>query len=673
MKTLSIYYKLIIAVSLVSLLPTIALGALAYYQISSAIRDHSLRLINLIAVETAYNLERAVQMRRTEIKAWSQLPQFLEALQEKGDPRKIGPLFNKLITAYSMYDLLLLVDPHRKLLAINNQDRRGNGLPTDAMLGNQLSDGPWFTAAMKQGFYVSDFRLSSLLTQVFERKGDSLTMSAPIYDDAGRVRGYLLAYVDWSYFQDILDTAQAAYAGDLAGSLFLLEPGVNRVIAHREQEMVGQIYPLRIDLKALVAQKPTGIFRVDWPERKTVGYALVRGDRELETPWLVCVEAADEVIYRQAAFLRLLFIVLSGLATVLIILLVYVISQRFTEPILQLAAGAQAITAGQLNVETPVRSADEIGVLATTFNQMSVALRQRDDELRGANQQLEEANRLKSQFLANVSHELRTPMNSIIGFTTLVIQRAGERLPDLQLKNLHRVRRNALNLLKLLNSILDLSKIEAGSMDVGVEKFSLKRLLEQCLQTIGPLLEGRPIRASLDAPAEDIVMVTDRPKVQQIVINLLGNAAKFTERGFIKAGFGPLDDSGLGERAAGVKGPWVGLWVSDSGIGIPAEHLEDIFTEFRQVDGSPSRKYGGTGLGLAISKKLANLLEGDILVESEPGVGSKFTVLLPVRHASTQPLMRGESTHEMPPGPAVEPREIAPAADAADGNGAQSR
>ena len=668
MKTLSIYYKLIISVSLVSLLPTIGLGWLAYYQISGAIRDHSLRLLNLIAVETAYNLERAVDMRRTEVRAWSQLPEFREALDDKLDARHVGSLFNQLIASYPMYDLLILIDAKRKVLAINDLDRHGNGLPTDAVIGNLIADGPWFAGAARQGYFVSDFKLSSLLTEIYERKGESLSVAATIRDEAGKIRGMLLGYVEWSYFQDILDTAQAAYAGDLAGTLFLLEPGSNRLIAHRQPELVGQVYPLRIDLKALVEARPTGIFNVDWPERKTIGYAMVRGDRGLENlPWLVCVEAPDEVIYRQAAFLRLLFIVLAGLATVLIILLVYVISQRFTEPILQLAAGAQAIGAGQLNVEMPVRSTDEIGTLAGTFNQMSSALRQRDEELRGANQQLEEANRLKSQFLANVSHELRTPMNSIIGFTTLVIQRAGEKLPDLQLKNLHRVRRNALNLLRLLNSILDLSKIEAGSMDVGVEKFRLKALVEYCTQTIAPLLEGRPIELGVEAPAEDVTMFSDRPKVQQIIINLLGNAAKFTERGSIKVGFAEAAEPPFPAKTANAKGPWVAIWVKDSGIGIEQQHLEEIFTEFRQVDGSPSRKYGGTGLGLAISKKLAKLLEGDIFVESEPGVGSKFTVMLPARHASAQPLMRGESTHEMPRAPAGDQTKTAAAATNADG------
>jgi signal transduction histidine kinase len=161
------------------------------------------------------------------------------------------------------------------------------------------------------------------------------------------------------------------------------------------------------------------------------------------------------------------------------------------------------------------------------------------------------------------------------------------------------------------------------------------------------LLEGRPLALRMTPADEDIVMYTDRHKVQQIVINLLGNAAKFTERGQITVGYALAERPGWTDPPPS-GGPWARIWVRDTGIGIAEDDLDEIFAEFRQLDGSPSRRYGGAGLGLTISKKLAKLLEGDILVESKLGVGSMFAVVIPVRHPSTQPLMRGETLHEMP-------------------------
>jgi signal transduction histidine kinase len=593
-------------------------------------------------MDTAAELEQILGQHRTEIRTWASLPALVDTFSERYEPRRLTTVLNRLVAAYPAYDLLLVVDRRHQILATNSRDRAGQPISASELVGNELLEGPWFTEADKQGYYVSGFRQSHLVAQVYRKRSDSLNLSAVIRDETGQPRGYLVGYVDWTYVQNVLDFTQATYATDLAGSLFLLELGANRFIAHHDANLYGEPAPFKVDWPRLVQQKPVGTVNVSWPERKTIGYALVRGTTAENTPWVVGVEAPDEVIYRQATVLRVLFIVLAGVATLIVIVLVYVISQRFTEPLLQLVHGAQAIAAGHMNVEMPVRRYDEVGALATTFNQMSAALRQRDEELRATNQQLAEANRLKSEFLANVSHELRTPMNSIIGFTTLVLQRAGHLLPELQRSNLQRVHKNALRLLGLLNSVLDLSKIESGSMDIEVERFSLTALLEQCNQVIAPLVEGRPVTLSLEGPPDDLVLQTDRQKVQQVVINLLGNAAKFTENGHIRTGFARVDHAdpaGTGETS---RGPWVRIWVEDTGIGVAPQDLERIFAEFRQVDGSPSRKYGGTGLGLSISRKLAKLLGGDILAESVLGKGSTFSLLIPVRHESAQSPRRDE-------------------------------
>jgi signal transduction histidine kinase len=233
------------------------------------------------------------------------------------------------------------------------------------------------------------------------------------------------------------------------------------------------------------------------------------------------------------------------------------------------------------------------------------------------NQTLKEANRHKSQFLANVSHELRTPLNAIIGFTRLVLRKTEGQIPVLQTGNLQKVLISAEHLLNLINGLLDLAKIEAGRMEISAESFKLDDVIHLATSTIEPMLKDGRVRLSTEIASGIPTLHTDREKLKQVILNLLSNAAKFTEEGEIRMAAWKDDGS-------------LKLEVSDTGIGIPEEALNDIFEEFRQTDRSRARGYGGTGLGLAIVKRIVNLLGGDVAVESEVGKGSRFTVTLPI-------------------------------------------
>ena len=279
----------------------------------------------------------------------------------------------------------------------------------------------------------------------------------------------------------------------------------------------------------------------------------------------------------------------------------------------------------------------------------------RTEELQIKNRELEEktkesleASRLKSELLANMSHELRTPMNAIIGFTHRVIKKCTDILPDRQLRNLKTVERNAHHLLGLINSILDVSKVEAGRMEVLIEPFHLYELIEEVIEMSAPLVGDKTIKLLYECP-DDIYVNSDRTKVKQMLINLIGNSIKFTEEGGVKITVrrasnivlehdmhqqGPkLDDNVFGKQTAAClkrKNEFVQILVSDTGIGIKEESMPYIFDEFRQVDGSLTRKTGGTGLGLAIVKKFSVLLGGDVQVESSYKRGTCFTIILPV-------------------------------------------
>ncbi len=237
-------------------------------------------------------------------------------------------------------------------------------------------------------------------------------------------------------------------------------------------------------------------------------------------------------------------------------------------------------------------------------------------EIEEKRRELEMADRHKSQFLANVSHELRTPLNAILGFTRLVLRRTEGQIPELQRENLQKVQISAEHLLRLINGLLDLSKIEAGKMEVFAEPFRIDEVLQEAVSTVEPMLKNGHVRFVHEVAPDLPILNTDREKLKQIILNLLSNATKFTEEGEVRVSV--LQENGF-----------LKLSVSDTGIGIEPEALQYIFEEFRQ-DRSGAKRYGGTGLGLAIVKRLVALLGGEIAVESRVGKGSTFTVTVPI-------------------------------------------
>jgi len=245
------------------------------------------------------------------------------------------------------------------------------------------------------------------------------------------------------------------------------------------------------------------------------------------------------------------------------------------------------------------------------------ALSDANRELEEANREIREATERKSRFLASMSHELRTPMNAIKGFTSLVLRRIGDTIPERHRKNLATVMQASDHLLALINDLLDLSKIEAGRMDVNIERFEVKSLVTGCCAEVEPLVMAKPdVRLAYDVPDDVGVANTDQGRLRQMLMNLLSNAIKFTDKGEVAV------------RASVADGQLV-VSVSDTGTGIPADALGTVFEEFRQVKGTdPQHK--GTGLGLPITKGFAELLGGSISAQSEAGKGSTFTVRVPL-------------------------------------------
>lgn len=279
----------------------------------------------------------------------------------------------------------------------------------------------------------------------------------------------------------------------------------------------------------------------------------------------------------------------------------------------------------QLRSEELQAQAEELQAQSEELHQTSEELQEQNHELEAQRIQVEEANRLKSEFLSNMSHELRTPLNSVMALSRVLLMQTKGKLSKDESHYLEIIERNGKNLLSLINDILDLSKIEAGRMDVTPRFFSIASTIETIMERLEPLAEEKGIMLSQTIPPDLPRIESDENRAHQILQNLIGNAVKFTANGSVRV---ELKNHGQ----------TIIIKIIDTGIGIAQKELPHIFEEFRQVDGTSSRAYEGTGLGLAIAFKAAVMLGGGISVESTVGKGSVFTLTLPVRWRGTAPV-----------------------------------
>jgi signal transduction histidine kinase len=431
---------------------------------------------------------------------------------------------------------------------------------------------------------------------------------APVLVDGER-RGYL---VRWARIGEQPDAAKAV--SEIIGQnavIYYANPAGGVVL-----NVTGE--PVRFPLR--VADVDTTLEY----EREGAGGFVAASVPLRSSNWVLITEfPRATILARSMVLLRRL----AGLAVVLVLAGgagAWLLSRGITRPLSRLTHAAESITVGDYSARVDTGRADELGRLAATFNTMGTNLGDAQRRLEDARASAEQANAAKSQFLAVMSHEIRTPLNAILGYTDLLQLGVGGALTQTQLEYLGRTQASGKHLLSLISDILDLSKIEAGSMEVHRETARASVGVEAALALVAPQAAARDVTIvnQCDASAE-IRYVGDEGRVQQILANLLSNAVKFTDPG------GRVTVQCSAVLSSSNAPAWTVMRVSDTGIGIARDRLSSIWHPFVQGDMGHTRAYGGTGLGLTISRQLALLMDGDLTVESEPHVGSTFTLWLP--------------------------------------------
>ncbi|MGV8840664.1 MAG: ATP-binding protein [Bauldia sp.] len=420
---------------------------------------------------------------------------------------------------------------------------------------------------------------------------------------------------------------------DLLGQIDVGEGGVafvvdgrGQLVAHSDMRNV----PANRDLSALpqVAVALGGRDAID-VARNLAGERMISATAPIASPgWHLFVEVpyAVAVAPIYASLLRTAALLLLGLGIAMLAGLY--LARRMVGPVRVLQAGADRIGSGEFGHRIAVRTGDEIETLADKFNEMASYLeasraeleskvRQRTAELAEKSRQLELASQHKSQFLANMSHELRTPLSAVLGYTELMLDNIYGAISDRSREVLTRIEANGRHLLQLINDVLDLSRIEAGQIELTIGRYDLPDLVRGVVAGMESIARAKGLELRTEIPPDIPTATGDERRVTQILLNLVGNALKFTERGHVA----------IAVRAAG---DFFEVDVADTGPGIAAHEHERIFGEFQQVDASTTRRTSGTGLGLAISRRLVERHGGTIAVESEPGQGSLFRVRLPV-------------------------------------------
>ena len=512
-------------------------------------------------------------------------------------------------------------------------------------------DEVWWQEAIVQKFYLGNLEYDESAAAY------SYSIALPILDNPRPPIGVVKAVFNLKAVQELANFVRLGQRGYVT-----VVSRDGRVLSHpnpRHQfRQIGDV-PDLIPVASLISSSLRGVNYYSPAEKSQgdgqwmVAYSrLMRPASQGLLDWTVAAMVSRSemispiILVRNSAIMAGLVFIFAAVP------LVFAVSRRLSRPLVDLAQRADRISQGDFDVSLTMPNTNEIGRLASALASMvenlkgahrrtldinsglEKTVRDRTEELQRKNRQIEaqnkkvmEASRLKSQFLANMSHELRTPLNAVLALSEILANEMSGPLNGEQVKQVSIINRSGKSLLRLINDVLDLSKIEAGRMVVDKAPMSLHSLITLMVDTLKPLAEDKSLSLSSKmAPGLPEFIKSDEHKLRQVLINLLGNGIKFTERGGVRL------DVGFTAKPA-----MISFVITDTGIGIAPDAVERVFDEFCQADGSTTRKYGGTGLGLTISRRMAELMGGTLTVGSTTGQGSTFTLTVPYEPAPPVP------------------------------------
>jgi signal transduction histidine kinase len=445
-----------------------------------------------------------------------------------------------------------------------------------------------------------------------------IVMTAPVLDNAGRLVAIMGGVLNLNRPNLIGELGQRKIGE--SGYFYLVSPE-RIVMAHPDRALILKPAPPDSD-NPLLGKAIAGFEGTAEGTNSRGLNGLYTFKRLQRTGWILASVVPATEAFRPVAMIQKGMALITAVLVLALLPLLWFFAQRLLRPLGELAeamrARASHLDVSHPPVPVPEAGSTEILTVARAFNDFLAAHNRAQDDLARAKAAAEAASRAKSEFLANMSHEIRTPMNGIIGMTDLALLESPEGEVRDYLKIVHS---SAGSLMAILNDILDMSKIEAGKLQIEQSPFDLRAVAREVLGLMVPSLEEKGLAYRLDlAPELPALVVGDALRVRQVMLNLLGNALKFTREGGVGLA--------VGIEARNADGLVAVVAVRDTGVGIPADRLDAVFHAFTQADGSTTRHFGGTGLGLTISSQLVELMGGRLNVESREGQGSTFSFTL---------------------------------------------